>query len=180
MNGAYLRKHSPNKSHLISESGLKSSYAIHCPTKARFILTNGEGLSITACPEIESTDDNNLVEIFSSGWDTYNDFKNEHPIRSISIEYMDPDDRDYQFTWFEMTPRISLGLVAENCAFLCPELDACVNASVWCDGINHCPSGYDESFTHCSSLMKLPPEILASFSVCLILLFCIFGAFIYR
>lgn len=113
MSGAYLRKHSPIKSHLISESGLKSSYATHCSTKARFILTSGEGLSITACPSIVSLADNNFVEIFSSGWDTYNDFKDEHPIRSISVEYMDPDDRDYQFTWFEMVPRVSLGLVGK-------------------------------------------------------------------
>lgn len=113
MNGAYLRKHSPSKPHLISESGLKSSYTIHCSTKARFILTNGEGLSITACPTIENSADSSFVEIFSSGWDTYNEFKDEHPIRSISVEYMDPDDQDYQFTWFEMVPRVSLGLVGK-------------------------------------------------------------------
>lgn len=111
MNGAYLRKHIPIKSHLISESGLKSSYATHCITKARFVFTNGEGLSITACPLNENAAENSFVEIFSSGWDSYNDFKDVHPIRSISIEYLDPDDQDYQFTWFEMVPRISLGLV---------------------------------------------------------------------
>lgn len=69
---------------------------------------------------------------------------------------------------------------AENCAFICPELDACVNASVWCDGISHCPSGYDESFTHCSALLKLPAEILAAFFVLLILVLCAFSAYIYR
>lgn len=111
MNGAYLRKHTPIKSHLISESGMKSSYATHCPTKARFVFTNGEGLSITACPQNENEADNSFVEIFSSGWDTYNDFKDVHPVRSISIEYLDPDDQDYQFTWFEMVPRVTLGLV---------------------------------------------------------------------
>lgn len=64
--------------------------------------------------------------------------------------------------------------------FVCPELDACVNSSVWCDGINHCPSGYDESFTHCSALLKLPAEALAGLSVSSILLFCVFSAYIYR
>lgn len=201
MNGAYLRKHSSTKSHLISESGLKSSYAIHCSTKARFVFTNGEGLSITACPGHENSLDNSFVEMFSSGWDSYNDFKDVQPIRSISVEYLDPDDQNYQFTWFEMVPRVALGLIgtinieivliaiflkiiicfaAENCAFVCPELDACVNASVWCDGISHCPSGYDESFTHCSALLKLPAEILAAFFVLLILVLCVFSAYIYR
>lgn len=69
---------------------------------------------------------------------------------------------------------------AENCAFVCPELDACVNSSVFCDGIQQCPSGYDESFTHCSALLKLPAEVLAGFLVSIILLLCIFSAYIYR
>lgn len=111
MNGAYLRKHTPTKSHLISESGLKSSYAIHCSTKARFVFTNGEGLSITVCPGHENSNDDSFVEMFSSGWESYNDFKEERPERSISVEYLDPDDQDYQFTWFEMVPRVALGLV---------------------------------------------------------------------
>lgn len=114
MNGAYLRKHSSTKSHLISESGLKSSYAVHCSTKARFVFTNGEGLSITVCPAHENSLDNSFVEMFSSGWDSYNDFKDVQPIRSISVEYLDPDDQNYQFTWFEMVPRVALGLIGMN------------------------------------------------------------------
>lgn len=51
-------------------------------------------------------------------------------------------------------------------------MDACVNTSIWCDGVNHCPSGYDESFTHCSALLKLPAEILAALCVALILVGC--------
>lgn len=109
MNGAYMRKHSPRKMHLISE--IKSSFATNCATKARFVFTNGEGLSVTACPASENSADNSFVEIFSSGWDSYNQFKDLHPMRSISIEYLDPDDEDYSFTWFEMVPRVSLGLV---------------------------------------------------------------------
>lgn len=111
MNGAYLRKHSSTKSHLISESGLKSSYAVHCSTKARFVFTNGEGLSITVCPGHQNSLDNSFVEMFSSGWDSFNDFKDVQPIRSISVEYLDPDDQNYQFTWFEMVPRVALGLI---------------------------------------------------------------------
>lgn len=48
----------------------------------------------------------------------------------------------------------------EECPYRCPELNACINASVWCDGISHCPSGYDEALTHCSFLLQLPPLYL--------------------
>lgn len=44
-----------------------------------------------------------------------------------------------------------------DCEQRCPELDACINASLWCDGVSHCPSGYDEALTHCSMLLQLPP-----------------------
>lgn len=44
-----------------------------------------------------------------------------------------------------------------DCEHRCPELDACINASLWCDGISHCPSGYDEALTRCSIIFRLPP-----------------------
>lgn len=56
-----------------------------------------------------------------------------------------------------------------DCVYRCPELDVCVNATVWCDGVQHCPSGIDESFTHCSAILRLPAEILASICVVLLL-----------
>lgn len=119
MSGSYLRKHSPIKSHLISESGMKSSYTLHCPTKARFVFTSGDGLSVTACPISSNSDDNSFIEIMSSGWDNINDLKDMRPIRSISIEYIDPDDQNYQFTWFEMVPRVSLGLIGMSIKIKC-------------------------------------------------------------
>lgn len=44
-----------------------------------------------------------------------------------------------------------------DCEQRCPELDACINASLWCDGVSHCPSGYDEALSHCSIILRLPP-----------------------
>lgn len=43
---------------------MKFSYATHCAAKARLMVTNGEGLSITACPLNENEADNDFVEIF--------------------------------------------------------------------------------------------------------------------
>lgn len=48
-----------------------------------------------------------------------------------------------------------------DCEQRCPELNACINTSLWCDGTSHCPSGYDEALTHCSMLLRLPPLHLA-------------------
>lgn len=36
-----------------------------------------------------------------------------------------------------------------ECPYRCPELDACISASLWCDGRPNCPSGYDENEVHC-------------------------------
>ncbi|KAJ8974831.1 hypothetical protein NQ317_019498 [Molorchus minor] len=50
----------------------------------------------------------------------------------------------------------------DECQYRCPELDACINATVWCDGIEDCPSGVDEALTHCSLLFQLPQCIFFS------------------
>lgn len=68
----------------------------------------------------------------------------------------------------------------EDCQFKCAELGACVNASVWCDGVVHCPSGDDETFLQCSALMKLPAEILATLCLIFVLSCCAFAAFAYK
>lgn len=47
--------------------------------------------------------------------------------------------------------------MVRDCEERCPELDACINASLWCDGTSHCPSGYDEALGRCSIIFKLPP-----------------------
>lgn len=49
----------------------------------------------------------------------------------------------------------------KDCIHKCPELDACINSSLWCDGTVHCPSGYDESLGHCYIIFQLPPLYLA-------------------
>jgi len=71
-------------------------------------------------------------------------------------------------------------VVTEDCQFTCPELFACVNASIWCDGRVHCPSGYDESFVHCSRILRLPAEVLAVVSVILLLLSCAGIIYVHR
>lgn len=69
---------------------------------------------------------------------------------------------------------------AEDCQHSCTELRACVNASIWCDGKVHCPSGEDESFVHCSRILRLPAEVLAVACVLLIVLLCACSLYIRR
>jgi hypothetical protein len=42
-------------------------------------------------------------------------------------------------------------LMTNDCPFRCPELDACISGSLWCDGKANCPSGYDENEENCEA-----------------------------
>ncbi|XP_055931584.1 uncharacterized protein LOC129961960 [Argiope bruennichi] len=43
-----------------------------------------------------------------------------------------------------------------NCLHECPELSACINPELWCDGVVHCPhSGFDESSENCQQTVTL-------------------------
>lgn len=80
-----------------------------------------------------------------------------------------------------LVPPNGFGLIllqAGECQYRCPELDACVNASVWCDGVEDCPSGVDEALTHCSFIFQLPALhlflgalgiLVSSFLTCLVI-----------
>lgn len=70
-----------------------------------------------------------------------------------------------------------------DCEHKCPELDACIGSSLWCDGRINCPSGYDESEVECGAarrLLELPGGMYAAFgcvaaACAAFLLFCFFG-----
>lgn len=182
---------------------------IRCHTKSRVIITNGEGISVTACPLPEDTNHRHVVEVFSAGWTRKHPFFGAEASRVVSIEFLNPEDGSYAFSWLELTKRSTASygkwalacgwrnlrldrrllaitifalpaLVQEECPYLCPDLNACVNASIWCDGIEQCPSGEDEAFTHCSALLRLPAEVLAGLSVLLLVLCCGLFGYIYR
>ena len=36
-----------------------------------------------------------------------------------------------------------------DCKYKCPELNYCISPDLWCDGVTHCPSGYDELPSQC-------------------------------
>jgi hypothetical protein len=59
-----------------------------------------------------------------------------------------------------------------DCEHRCPELDACINSSLWCDGVDHCPSGYDEAVKHCSFIWQIPLLYLALGSAGILVICC--------
>ncbi|XP_053674728.1 uncharacterized protein LOC128725034 [Anopheles nili] len=182
LKGLFLRKFNP-ASPLAYNASFSAVTPIRCYTKSRVIITNGEGVSVTACPLPEETSHRHVVEVFSAGWGRKHPFFGAEASRVVSVEFLNPDDGGhYAFSWLELTkrPSASYALVQEECPYLCPDLNACVNASIWCDGIEQCPSGEDEAFTHCSALLRLPAEVLAGLSVLLLVLCCGLFGYLYR
>lgn len=184
LNGIYLRKQG-SLERPQAEFNVHTQLTHLCETRTRVILTGADGSTVTACPLSRNSARDDVVEMFSSGWPTRHQF--EHPVRSraVSVEFVNADHEDYVFSWLEMEPRrlpvrVDLGdsaaatsMTLMDCPYRCPDLDVCVNATVWCDGVVHCPSGYDETFTHCSALLRLPAEILAT--LCVLFLLCCGG-----
>jgi len=87
------------------------------------------------------------------------------------VEFVARDDAVATLHWLEISrPRSALQqkwpsdedappptnatLPDAECPFRCPELDACIHASLWCDGRVNCPSGADERGPDCSSLSR--------------------------
>ncbi|KAH8366126.1 hypothetical protein KR093_009330, partial [Drosophila rubida] len=172
----FLSKHNPKKT--LNATYLQTNSWL-CETKSRVVLTTSEGLTIVACPLSPDSSAYEFVEIFSSGWNERPNFALINRSKAISVEFLRPTNGEYTFNWMELVPRPTLS-IAEDCQFKCAELGACVNASIWCDGIRHCPSGDDEAFLQCSALMKLPAEILATLCLIFVLSCCAFAAFAYK
>ncbi|XP_037938714.1 uncharacterized protein LOC119671912 isoform X1 [Teleopsis dalmanni] len=175
LKAVFLRKYNPKKPTNTTIIGT-SSY--RCETKSRAVLTTAEGLTITACPLGPDSKAYEFVEIFSAGWNERPNYAIANRSKAISVEFLRPENGEFTFNWMEILPRPILSL-AEDCQYKCSELSACVNASVWCDGIVHCPSGDDEAFLQCSAFIKLPTEILATLCLIMVLFGCAFAAFAY-
>ncbi|XP_058797268.1 uncharacterized protein LOC131667689 [Phymastichus coffea] len=150
--------------------GVIASNRTKCETPNRIVVQTAGELHAAVCPKPGGNARHSFVEVFSDGW-TVNDptdiFKppSHQSARSIAIEYVisQKENTEYNVMWLELTRRPTVlsalaGLQSgQDCEHRCPELDACINASLWCDGVSHCPTGYDEALSHCSILLKLPP-----------------------
>lgn len=112
-NGIFLSKHNPALYPMFNTSIQVSSSIQRCDTKSRVILTNTEGISITACPLSDNSAHSSFVEIFSAGWHDHYNFKRPILPRGVSVELLNPDHDRYSFTWMEMAPKPPLQLVGK-------------------------------------------------------------------
>nr|CAH7749293.1 unnamed protein product [Callosobruchus chinensis] len=114
------------------------------------------------CPTPNSYRDH-LVEVFSEGWHLKSD-QNHVIIRDMAFDKLEIDRLGKELPRtiaIEFYGKEEGEYVTDDCRYRCPELDACINPSVWCDGVEDCPSGVDEALSHCSLLLNLPPLYLA-------------------
>lgn len=88
----------------------------------------------------------------------------------VVIEFIAIQSGSYRMKWLELTPQavvnpagsvVPLGSVSSPphpswlCSTWCPELKACVDSQLWCDGVYDCPSGLDESDQQCHSTTSM-------------------------
>jgi len=91
---------------------------------------------------------------------------------ALVMEFIAIQSGSYKVKWLELTPQAasSSGSVGPPfgwpvsspaspsqhpqppwlCSTWCPELKACVDPQMWCDGVYDCPSGLDESVEQCN------------------------------
>lgn len=112
-------------------------------------------------PHHSPIDDLVEFDIFSHTW--YNESRDSSSNNFVPkdrdrlfVEMVAPrDSASFSIQWLEVTRpfvRTQSGQTLRNvdCLFECPEIGACIDPELWCDGTNHCPSGFDESPEHCS------------------------------
>ncbi|XP_071872187.1 uncharacterized protein isoform X1 [Bombus fervidus] len=134
-----------------------------CTTLNRIVVysaANTKDRSVI-CPE-GGVDTARTVDFFSGGWN-YSAINTtvammQHS-RSFVVEFLQREPGFYAVTWMAISKRSSSSNVGPNvfsimpheeCPYRCPEIQACISSVLWCDGIRHCPSGFDEEETNCS------------------------------
>ncbi|XP_066901496.1 uncharacterized protein, partial [Halyomorpha halys] len=171
---------------VVGRSGSNARDRRYCYTENRIEL-HSQFTHVMVCPTPDRP--NNIVEIFSDGWVIANSAERLPPnwakndkkdSRNIIVEFTGRQAGTYIVTWLELTRRrtedTTIGLLGD-CPFKCPELDACINSTLWCDGISNCPSGFDESPNHC---LPLPPVQLALLSIIILISISLVVTFLCR
>lgn len=68
---------------------------------------------------------------------------------TVVVEFISLQSAQYQIKWLELE-HLTPG--AERCATWCPELKACIDPLLWCDGVMDCPSRSDELPRQCQGV----------------------------
>ncbi|XP_017760684.1 PREDICTED: uncharacterized protein LOC108551155 [Eufriesea mexicana] len=143
-----------------------------CPTTNRILLYSGwpPKLLKVVCPAEPGTREFTL-HVFSEEWlGGTGEGKWPGPPRppALLLDFVAREPGQAAASWLEISKsRAALRrqlrlpergvenetLTHGDCPHKCPELSACIAASLWCDGRPHCPSGHDEA--NCGNGAKL-------------------------
>ncbi|XP_040359283.1 uncharacterized protein LOC8041370 [Ixodes scapularis] len=129
----------------------------------RLLVYSGENLShvTLVCASTSSVEDPSAVDIFSPAWaNETRTATSLRPERLLLETLCSEESSSFRVRWMEVTRpffRTRSGQTMRNvdCLYECPELDACISPELWCDGVAHCPSGYDEVPENCSRFPTL-------------------------
>ncbi|GIY66696.1 uncharacterized protein CDAR_583371 [Caerostris darwini] len=153
---------SPHKHLYLKFKGFNASASEECQFGTRILvyLDPREKPIANACIDSDKsgqkTDELMEFDIFSHTW--YNESRDkihEQERDRLFVEMVAPhDSAAFVIQWLEVTRpfvRTQSGQTLRNvdCLFECPEIGACIDPELWCDGTVHCPSGFDESPDHC-------------------------------
>ncbi|UYV68327.1 hypothetical protein LAZ67_5003895 [Cordylochernes scorpioides] len=100
------------------------------------------------------------LDVFSSSWHNETALRRRPRRDYVFVELIASVPGRFSFRWLEVGKpflRTQSGhtLRNVNCLHECPELNACITPELWCNGHVDCPSGYDESPSHCRQLPLL-------------------------
>ncbi|XP_075218190.1 uncharacterized protein LOC142322980 [Lycorma delicatula] len=142
------------------------SETFQCQTLNRILVYAGSGMRSprVVCPS--EGNDLRVVEVFSEGWNHSTGLSLLTPhARSFVVELVDREPGSYAVSWMEVSKRPLLSATSSfvmsssthlDCPYRCPELNACISFELWCDGVVHCPSGYDEQESNCAFQFGIP------------------------
>ncbi|XP_028134740.2 uncharacterized protein LOC114329744 [Diabrotica virgifera virgifera] len=140
-----------------------------CPTSNRIMIYSGRPPKLVrvVCPAEPGTRPL-AVHVFSEEWWGEGQAHIVQRPPNFMIDWIGSESGEAAFSWLEISRsrssllhQLQVPINASSnetdleCAYKCPELDACISSSLWCDGKDHCPSGYDESESHCGATSKL-------------------------
>ncbi|XP_050434734.1 uncharacterized protein LOC126841954 [Adelges cooleyi] len=127
---------------------------VQCKTKNRVLLYELSPVRLIKhiCPA-ETRDNRRSVHMFSDEWTNYVPSDRQNP--RFLVEFVATEPGSMAFKWLEVSKPKSasspLNGTALGCAHGCPELNACISSTLWCDGHRNCPSGVDEADLNCQT-----------------------------
>ncbi|XP_050543115.1 uncharacterized protein LOC126906572 isoform X2 [Daktulosphaira vitifoliae] len=143
-----------------------------CKTRNRVMLYELEPVRLIKqiCPA-DVRDDRRSIHMFSDEWADYLPVAGRQSPRFM-VEFLALEPGSLAFKWLEVSkpefvaaqPNRSVNFKL-GCVHGCPELNACISSTLWCDGHKNCPSGVDESDLNCQTKWPTVQAALQTYGV---------------